>query len=221
MRKICLLLLLPLVFAVSASAQTNQQIVNYNNIKTGIISPDLLEDEIQTGNLITPQIEPEQTNSSSLVLRMSEGKSLGAFSTGDIIIDGFIVDSCLRYNIDPLLIYAQMNQESKFKQRAISHKGARGLMQLIPATAIRFGAKNIYDPQQNIEVGVKYMRWLLNKFDGDVRLALAAYNAGENSVIKYGRQIPPFQETQNYVARITARYAEIGSLNMESWKWEQ
>ena len=221
MRKICLLLLLPLVFAVSASAQTNQQIVNYNNIKTGIISPDLLEDEIQNGNLITPQIEPEQTNSSSPVLRMSEGKSLGAFSTGDIIIDGFIVDSCLRYNIDPLLIYAQMNQESKFKQRAISYKGARGLMQLIPATAIRFGAKNIYDPQQNIEVGVKYMRWLLNKFDGDIRLALAAYNAGEGAVIKYGRQIPPYRETENYVARITTRYAEIASLNMESWKWQQ
>jgi hypothetical protein len=222
MRKVCLLLLLPFIFAVSASAQTNQQIVNYNNIKTGIISSDLLEDEIQTGNLITPQIETEQTNSSSSpVLRMSEGKSLGAFSTGDAIIDGFIVDSCLRYNIDPLLIYAQMNQESKFKQRAISHKGARGLMQLIPATAIRFGAKDIYDPQQNIEVGVKYMRWLLNKFDGDIRLALAAYNAGENAVIKHGRQIPPYRETQNYVARITTRYAEIASLNMESWKWQQ
>jgi hypothetical protein len=222
MRKICLLLLLPLVFAVSAFAQTNQQIVNYNNIKTGIISPDLLEHEIQTRNLITPQIEPEQTDSSlSPVLRMSEGKSLGAFSTGNAIIDGFIVDSCLRYNIDPLLIYAQMNQESKFKQRAVSHKGARGLMQLIPSTAIRFGAKDIYDPQQNIEVGVKYMRWLLNKFDGDIRLALAAYNAGEGAVIKYGRQIPPYRETENYVARITTRYAEIASLNMESWKWQQ
>ncbi len=221
MRKICLLLLLPFVFAVSASAQTNQQIVNYNNIKTGIISSDLLEDEIQTGNLITPQIEPEQTNSSSLVLRMSEGKSLGAFSTGDAIIDGFIVDSCLRYNIDPLLIFAQMDQESKFKSRAFSHKGARGLMQLIPATAARFGAKDVYDPQQNIEVGVKYMRWLLNKFDGDVRLALAAYNAGENAIIKNGRQIPPYRETQNYVAKITSRYAEIASLNMESWKWQQ
>lgn len=221
MRKYCLLLLLPLISAVSVLGQSNQQIVNYNNIKSAIINP-VLNRETRTGNLITPQIEIQQTDStSSNILTMSEGKSLGAFSTGDSVIDAFIVDSCLKYNVDPLLIYAQMNQESKFKQRAISHKGARGLMQLIPATAVRFGATDIYDPQQNIEVGVKYMRWLLNKFDGDVRLALAAYNAGENAVIKHGRQIPPYRETQNYVSKITARYAEIASLNMESWKWQQ
>lgn len=215
-------MLLTFVSTFSASAQNKQQIANYNNIKTAIITSDLLDDQIQTGNLIAPQIETKQTDSSlSPVLKMADGKSLGAFSTGDPIVDGYIVDSCLKYNIDPLLIYAQMNQESKFKRRAVSHKGARGLMQLIPATAVRFGAKDIFDPQQNIEVGVKYMRWLLNKFDGDVRLALAAYNAGENAVIRHGRQIPPYQETQNYVARISTRYAEIASLNMESWKWQQ
>ncbi|MDQ4122874.1 MAG: lytic transglycosylase domain-containing protein [Acidobacteriota bacterium] len=222
MRKFCLLLVLPLISAVSASAQINQQFIDYNNIETGIIAPDLLSDETENENFITPQIKTQQKNSASApVLKMAVGKSLGAFSTGDTVIDGFIVDSCLKYDIDPLLIYAQMNQESKFKRRAISHKGARGLMQLIPATAVRFGAKDIYDPQQNIEVGVKYMRWLLNKFDGDIRLALAAYNAGENAVIKHGRQIPPYRETQNYVSKITARYAEIASLNMESWKWQQ
>ena len=222
MRKLCLLLILPLVSTVSALGQTNQQYINYNNNKTGIIAPDLLDDQTQADNFITPQIKTQQKNSaSSPVLKMAAGKSLGTFSTGDAIVDAFIVDSCLKYDIDPLLIYAQMNQESKFKSRAISHKGARGLMQLIPATAVRFGATDIYDPQQNIEVGVKYMRWLLNKFDGDIRLALAAYNAGEGAVIKHGRQIPPYRETQNYVSKITARYAEIASLNMESWKWQQ
>jgi len=135
--------------------------------------------------------------------------SLGAYTTGDSTVDGYIVDSCLKYNIDPLLIYAQMAQESTFKLQATSHKGASGLMQLMPATAARLGVKDIYDPQQNIEGGVKYMRQLLDAFGGDVSLALAGYNAGEGSVMKYGNQIPPYRETQNYVARITTRYEQI------------
>jgi soluble lytic murein transglycosylase-like protein len=138
-----------------------------------------------------------------------ETPSLGTFSTGDATIDRYIVDSCARYNVDPLLIVAQMKQESGFKQKATSHKGASGLMQLMPATARRFGVTNIYEPQQNIEAGVKYMRWLLDKFNGDVKLALAGYNAGEGAVMKYGNQIPPYRETQGYVAKITAHYARI------------
>ena len=135
--------------------------------------------------------------------------SLGTFSTGDPLIDRYVVESCARYNIDPLLILAQMKQESAFKQKATSHKGASGLMQLMPATARRFGVQNIYEPQQNIDAGVKYMRWLLNKFNGDVSLALAGYNAGEGAVMKYGNRIPPYRETQGYVAKITAHYAQI------------
>jgi hypothetical protein len=132
--------------------------------------------------------------------------SLRGNSTGDAEIDGFIMDSCARYRVDPLLIFAQMNQESSFKLRALSNKGASGLMQLMPATARRFGVTDIYDPQQNIEGGVRYMRWLLDTFNQDVSLALAGYNAGENAVIKYGYDIPPYNETQNYVRRISARY---------------
>jgi soluble lytic murein transglycosylase-like protein len=139
----------------------------------------------------------------------SETPSLGTFSTGDPVIDGYIVESSARYDVDPLLILAQMKQESGFKQKATSHKGASGLMQLMPATAMRFGVKNIYDPEQNIDAGVKYMRWLLDKFNGDVKLALAGYNAGEGAVMKYGNQIPPYRETQGYVKKITAHYAEI------------
>ncbi len=145
---------------------------------------------------------------------MSAGKNMGAFTTGDSQIDSYIVDSCVRYGIDPLLIYAQMHQESTFKLKATSYKGARGLMQLMPGTAIRFGVRDIYNPQQNIEGGVKYMRWLLNSFGGDVALALAGYNAGEGAVMKYGNQIPPYRETQEYVRRITARYSEITSPNL-------
>src|SRR5207302_427901 len=134
---------------------------------------------------------------------------LKGFTTGDAAIDSYIVDSSRRYAIDPLLIYSQMSQESSFKLRATSYKGASGLMQLMPATARRLGVENIYDPKQNIEGGVKYMRMLLDMFGNDVNLALAGYNAGEGAVMKYGNQIPPYNETQEYVRRISSRYASI------------
>jgi soluble lytic murein transglycosylase-like protein len=100
-----------------------------------------------------------------------------------------------------------MHRESSFKKRALSHKGASGLMQLMPATARRFGVSNIWDPRQNIEGGARYMRVLLDMFEGDVRLALAGYNAGEGAVMKYGYRVPPYSETREYVRRITERYA--------------
>jgi soluble lytic murein transglycosylase-like protein len=146
-------------------------------------------------------------------MTMSSGMALNGFTTGDLVIDSYILDSCKRYGIDPLLIYSQMHQESSFKLRATSYKGASGLMQLMPATARRFGVTDIYDPKQNIEGGVKYMRWLLNTFGGDVVLALAGYNAGEGAVMKYGNQIPPYRETQEYVRRITTRYNSITNPN--------
>src|ERR1044072_8627208 len=110
--------------------------------------------------------------------------SLGGFTTGNADVDNFIVESGKRNSVDPLLLYSIMHQESSFKARAMSYKGARGLMQLMPGTASRFGVANIWDPKQNIEGGARYMRFLLNMFDGDVRLALAGYNAGEGAVMK-------------------------------------
>ena len=142
-------------------------------------------------------------------LTMGTASGLKGFTTGNPMHDSFIVDSSRRYGIDPLLIYSQMHQESSFNLRATSNKGASGLMQLMPATARRFGVTKIYDPQQNIDAGVKYMRWLLDTFGGDVMLALAGYNAGEGAVMKYGYQIPPYRETQEYVRRITGRYNSI------------
>jgi Transglycosylase SLT domain len=157
----------------------------------------------------TVQSAPVMPQSFKAKSSLASNRSMRGFSTGDAEIDGYIIDSCRRYGVDPLLIYAQMNQESSFKLRATSNKGARGLMQLMPATAARFGVTDIYDPQQNIEGGVKYMRFLLDTFSGDVSLALAGYNAGEGAVMKYGGEIPPYNETQNYVRRITARYASF------------
>ncbi|MFN2500722.1 MAG: lytic transglycosylase domain-containing protein [Pyrinomonadaceae bacterium] len=144
-------------------------------------------------------------------LVMGTASHMKGFTTGDVMIDSYIVDSSRRYRIDPLLIYAQMHQESSFKLRALSYKGASGLMQLMPATARRLGVSNIYDPRQNIEGGVKYMRMLLDMFGQDVNLALAGYNAGEGAVMKYGYQIPPYSETREYVRRISARYGSISN----------
>ncbi|HEV7744580.1 MAG TPA: lytic transglycosylase domain-containing protein [Pyrinomonadaceae bacterium] len=132
--------------------------------------------------------------------------TLSGFTTGNPTVDSYIADSGRRNSVDPLLLYSIMHQESTFKARAMSNKGARGLMQLMPGTAARFGVTSIWDPKQNIEGGTRYMRFLLDKFDGDVRLALAGYNAGEGAVIKYGYRVPPYSETQEYVRRISRRY---------------
>jgi soluble lytic murein transglycosylase-like protein len=139
-------------------------------------------------------------------LSMADASALDGFSTGDATIDRFIVDSGTRNGVDPVLLYAIMHRESSFKRGAVSPKGARGLMQLMPGTAARFGVSNIFDPRQNIEGGARYVRLLLDMFDGDVRLALAGYNAGEGAVLKYGRRVPPYAETQEYVRRISERY---------------
>jgi len=131
---------------------------------------------------------------------------LVGFTTGDAKIDSYIVDSGKRNGVDPALLYAIMHQESSFKSRALSNKGAAGLMQIMPGTAVRFGVRDRYDPRQSVEGGARYVRFLLDYFGGDVRLALAGYNAGEGAVLRYGRRIPPYRETQDYVRRISLRY---------------
>lgn len=125
---------------------------------------------------------------------------------GNADIDRFILESSAKHGVDPKLVYYVIRQESNFKLGARSHKNAQGLMQMIPATAERFGVDDVYDPQQNIEGGVRYLRWLLKRFNGNVNLALAGYNAGEGAVMKYGNAIPPYTETRNYVRLILKRY---------------
>ena len=135
------------------------------------------------------------------------------YTTGSSEVDGYLVQSGTKNGVDPLLLYSVMHQESSFKSHAVSPKGARGLMQLMPGTAIRYGVSNIFDPRQNIEGGARYLRFLLDRFDGDVNLALAGYNAGEGAVEKYGWRIPPYAETQEYVRRITRRYSLLQDPN--------
>ena len=108
--------------------------------------------------------------------------------------------------ISPYLLAAVVRQESSGNYLALSGKGAAGLTQLMPGTAARFGVQNRYNPLENLRGGARYLRWLLDYFGGDVRLALAGYNAGEGAVLKYGRRIPPYRETLDYVARIYPRF---------------
>lgn len=132
-----------------------------------------------------------------------------AFTTGHRGLDRLIVEAGLRHRIDPLLIYLVMREESGFNYRAVSRVGARGLMQLMPATARRFGVRNINNPQENIEAGTRYLQLLIDTFSGDVNLALAAYNAGESAVWRYGGRIPPYPETRRYVWRINTAYRKM------------
>ena len=163
----------------------------------------------------TPAVRPfsgtliSETTTPSPAVSTEVSKSLEGFSTGDAKVDSFIVESAARNGVDPLLLYSIMHRESSFKRMAVSPKGARGLMQLMPGTAARFGVANIFDPRQNIEGGARYVRFLLDTFDGDVRLALAGYNAGEGAVMRYGNRVPPYSETQEYVRRISERYELI------------
>ena len=128
-------------------------------------------------------------------------------SSGDVDLDWIIFRAGESEGVDPRFIHAVIWQESKYELHAVSGAGARGLMQLMPATARRFGCTNPDDAASNIKAGTKYLAWLLTRFNGDVELALAGYNAGEGSVDKY-KGIPPYNETQNYVHKIVARYGK-------------
>ena len=131
--------------------------------------------------------------------------------------DKLIVEAGRHFDVDATLLSAVIKAESDYDPRTLSHKGARGLMQLMPATALRFGVTNAFDPKANIYGGTRYLRWLLKTFDGNADLAVAAYNAGEGNVWKY-KGVPPFRETVNYIHRIAkhVRRAEASATQSAS-----
>jgi soluble lytic murein transglycosylase-like protein len=128
------------------------------------------------------------------------------WSSGNSSIDQMIRTTAGRFAVDPYLVFLVIEQESHFHPRAVSPKGARGLMQLMPGTARRFGVSRPFDPAENIRGGTQYLKQLLSMFNGRVDLALASYNAGEGRVLDYGNRVPPFKETRDYVKRISSRY---------------
>ena len=132
--------------------------------------------------------------------------STAVWSTGNARVDNLIRYYGNQYGVDPYLIYCTMSQESSFSSGATSPKGAMGLMQLMPGTAARYGVTKPYDVAQSIMGGTRYLKDLLKMFNGRVDLALAGYNAGEGAVMKFGNNIPPYEETRNYVKLILKRY---------------
>ena len=156
-----------------------------------------------TGLFFSPVFAPAAANS------LEEVETIPADIpvSGDCDLDWIIFRAGEREGVDPRFIHAVIKQESKYKADATSPVGARGLMQLMPATAKRFDCNDPKDEACNVEAGTKYLAWLLKRFDGDVKLALAGYNAGEGSVDKY-QGVPPYPETQNYVNKIVANYGK-------------
>ena len=120
-------------------------------------------------------------------------------------IDGLIEQAANQHQVDPALVRAIVQVESNYNPNAVSHRGARGLMQLIPGTASRFGVRNSFDPQSNLDGGIRYLKYLMELFDGDLRLSLAAYNAGEN-VVGRVKGVPPYPETRRYLQKISQIY---------------
>jgi hypothetical protein len=141
------------------------------------------------------------------------------FFAEEIPYGALIYEKARKYDVDPALVAAVIEQESRFKPRARSHVGARGLMQLMPRTGKWMGAKNLYDPEQNVDAGVKYIKYLNKRFNGDLKKTIAAYNGGEGNVMRY-RGVPPFRETRQYVKKVMKNY-DKRTKQLEKYEKEQ
>jgi len=155
--------------------------------------------------------DPRYAGMARIPYRLSAYKSVktssGYLTTSDRY--ALLVQKVAReHSLDQALLQAMIATESGFDPRAVSHKGAVGLMQLMPETARRYGVRNLYDPAENIQGGAKYLRDLMRKFNNDLSLTLAAYNAGEDAVIQHGNRIPPYRETLQYVPRVLSLYRQ-------------
>jgi soluble lytic murein transglycosylase-like protein len=175
---------------------------------------DVLISTTDTGTVILSNIQidgdhavviMEPATQIAVVPEAYTGKPL--YHMADKIIYDRMVDKIARtYGVESALLHAVISVESRYSPKAVSRTGAVGLMQLMPETAKRYGVTDPLDPLQNLRGGARYLRYLLKKYNNDRNLALAAYNAGEASVAKYGNQIPPYPETTNYVPRVMEYY---------------
>jgi soluble lytic murein transglycosylase-like protein len=151
-------------------------------------------------NTLAAAMSPVAANASS-----AQSASLAPAPIAPAQLESLVQQNAATWQVDPALVKAVIANESGFDANATSKVGAQGLMQLMPETAQRLGVRDPYDPQQNVAGGTRYLRGLLDRFGGDARLAVAAYNAGPGAVEKYG-DVPPYAETQNYVQNVLASY---------------
>lgn len=178
-------------------------------LKTGgVLSMPLQRvDRIVDDEIVTPDVvaEVKKVIRSGVFPKRSwryDASSKPLFKTK---FDHLIDEAAKHFDVDAALVSAVIKAESDYNPREVSNKGARGLMQLMPSTAERFGVTNAFDPTANVYAGTRYLRWLLQTFDGNADLAVAAYNAGEGNVWKYNG-VPPFHETLTYVSRIARNF---------------
>ncbi len=146
---------------------------------------------------------PEQAVAAAPGFAVRKGKSNLARKAG---FDQMVDEVSRTYGMESALLHAVISVESRYNPKAVSNKGAAGLMQLMPQTAKRYGVADAFDPLQNLNGGARYLRDLLRLFNNNTSLALAAYNAGEHAVMKHGNRIPPYRETLNYVPRVLDFY---------------
>lgn len=155
--------------------------------------------------------DPRYAGMARSPLRASAYKSVKTsygYSTASDRYAPLVKKAAHEHSLDQALLQAMIAAESGYDPNAVSPKGAVGLMQLMPETARRYGVRNLYDPAENIQGGAKYLRDLLRKFNNDLSLTLAAYNAGEDAIIQYGHRIPPYRETLQYVPRVLTLYRQ-------------
>lgn len=194
---------------------------NKEEIKQEPLIPEIEEAFLEENNEILPNAENEENQAiqevkvddisdeiEEVIPETPNFKSKLDYKSQAVGIDEIIETLSEKYNVDSDFIKAIIKQESGFNPNATSKKGAMGLMQLMPSTAKSLGVKNAYNPWENIEGGVRHIRGLLDKYGNNRELALAAYNAGEGAVKKYGG-IPPYKETQNYVKSIMGAYTKV------------
>jgi hypothetical protein len=174
---------------------------------SGVLAGSIHRYVDESGRVIFTNLGTDRTPAAPALspLLQAAAKAAATRAAREELYAPLIEEAAGRHNLSADLVKAMIRVESNFNPEAVSSKGCKGLMQLLPDTAKRFGVKNIFDPTENLEGGMKYLRFLLDYFKNDLNLALAGYNAGENAVSRY-KGIPPYRETQDYVKKVTALY---------------